>query len=636
MRLLVLLIFSICFTATTLAQDRFTVLEEKLNQAKTTMPGLDEKVQISVTAMSIQDFVQGIALNHSLNVTVDPNVDVKVTNTFKDITAEDIFLYLCKRYDLDITFIGPIMNISKYVAPPVVKEVKASVKKIKVSYDSTANLLSFDLNNDSLELVTREITRVSGKNIVYAPDIGAKVLNGYVQNVPFNSAMDKLAFANELKVTLTADNFYMIEKNVKEKDPKNNNATGQGGGNFANANSPKQVNGLNYKVENGAISLDAMNVPIGDIVNAISGLMGYNYFLFNELKGNATVSIKEATYEDFLAHLFNGTDYTFKKDGNIYLFGDRNLEGLRVSKLVTLKNRTVEKIMDFIPADLKKGVDLKVFEDLNGIILSGSQPRINEIEAFLRTVDLVVPNVYIEVIIVDVRKSNTFSAGVAAGLGTAPTPTTGTVIPFDFTLGAQSINNIITGINGIASVNLGQVTSNFYVKLKALEEQGVLKLRSTPQLATLNGHKAELSIGQTEYYLEIQNNLVQNVNQSNILQSQQYKPVNADLSVSILPQISSDEQITMDIHVKQSSFTERISNTAPPGTINRDFKSLIRVKNGEMIMLGGLEENTRNESGSGLPGISRVPILKWFFGSRLKKKSQNKLTIFIKPVIIYS
>ncbi|MCD6067953.1 MAG: gspD [Bacteroidetes bacterium] len=635
MKLFFLLTLSICLSATALAQDRFTILEEKLNQAKVTMPGLDEKVQIAVNSMTIQDFVQGIALNHNLNVTVDPNVDVKVTNTFKDITAEDIFLYLCKRYDLDITFIGPIMNFSKYVAPPQVIQPKIVTRKIKVSYDSTANLLSFDLNNDSLELVTREITRVSGKNIVYAPDLGNKVLNGFVQNVPFNSAMDKLAFSNELKVTLTADNFYMLEKNAKEKDPKNTNSNNSSG-NFANANSPKQINGLNYKVENGAITLDAMNVPIGDIVNAISALMGYNYFLFNELKGNATVSIKDASFEDFLNHLFNGTDYTFKKDANIYLFGDRNLEGLRVSKLVTLKNRTVEKIMDFIPADLKKGVDLKIFEDLNGIILSGSQPRINEIEAFLRQVDLVVPNVYIEVIIVDVRKSNTFSAGVAAGLGTAPTTTSGTVIPFDFTLGAQSINNLITGINGIASVNLGQVTPNFYIKLKALEEQGVLKLRSTPQLATLNGHKAELSIGQTEYYLEVSNNLVQNVNQSNILQSQQYKPVNADLSVSILPQISSDEQITMDIHVKQSSFTERISNTAPPGTINRDFKSLIRVKNGEMIMLGGLEENTKSESGSGLPGISRIPILKWLFGSRIKKKSQNKLTIFIKPVIIYS
>ncbi len=123
---------------------------------------------------------------------------------------------------------------------------------------------------------------------------------------------------------------------------------------------------------------------------------------------------------------------------------------------------------------------------------------------------------------------------------------------------------------------------------------------------------------------------------TNVLQTQQYKPVNADLSLVINPQVSGDEQITMTINVKQSSFTERISSTAPPGTINRDFQSLIRVKNGEMIMLGGLEENSASSSGSGLPLISRIPVLKWIFGNRTKSKSENKLTIFIKPTIIYS
>ncbi|MCP2937984.1 type II and III secretion system protein, partial [Salmonella enterica subsp. enterica serovar Typhimurium] len=77
-------------------------------------------------------------------------------------------------------------------------------------------------------------------------------------------------------------------------------------------------------------------------------------------------------------------------------------------------------------------------------------------------------------------------------------------------------------------------------------------------------------------------------------------------------------QITMSIGVTQSSFTERISQTAPPGKLNRDFQSMVRVKNGEMIMLGGLEENSTSNSGRGLPLISRVPVLKWIFGSRTR------------------
>jgi type IV pilus assembly protein PilQ len=321
----------------------------------------------------------------------------------------------------------------------------------------------------------------------------------------------------------------------------------------------------------------------------------------------------------------------------VYLIGERNLEGLRQNKLIKLKYRTVDKTLDLIPAELKKGVDLKVFKDLNGIVASGSMIRIQEIENFLIQIDQIVPLVYIEVIIADVRKSNSLSAGISAGLGDKPRTTTGMILPnYEVGLSSTTVNNLIKGLSGFGAINLGSVTPNFYVTLKALEEQGALKIRSTPQIATLNGHAAKLSIGKTEYYLEVQNNLVNTTNvQQNLLQSQQYKPVNADLSISIDPQVSGDEQITMDINVKQSSFTERISNTAPPGTINRDFQSMVRVKNGEMIMLGGLEETSNQNSGSGLPLLSRIPVLKWFFGNNTKRKSENKLTIFIKPTITY-
>ncbi|MGZ4038486.1 MAG: type II secretion system protein GspD, partial [Bacteroidia bacterium] len=538
-------------------------------------------------------------------------------------------------YDLDIAFVGPIMSFSKYLPP--VQAVKAPVRKnLNITYEPTADLLSYDLSNDTLSLVTKEMTMQSGKNIIYAPELSGKVVSGFVKSASFNNALEKLAFANDFKVSLSPDNFFILEKKISSPDPKANSGAGQPLGSLGQTASAKPTNTF-VIVKDGMVSVDAQDQPISDIVNATSKGMGKNYFLFSELKGNATVKITDASYDDFLRLLFNGTDFTFKKEGDIYLFGDRNLEGLRQSKLITLKNRTVAKLMDFIPAELKKGVDLKLFQDLNGIIVSGSQPRINELEAFLRQIDLVVPLVHIEVIIADIRKSNTVSTGISAGLGTKPTPTSGALLPqIDLSLSSTAINNLISGINGLGIINLGNVTPNFYISLKALEQQGVLKLRSTPQIATLNGHEAKLSIGNTEYYLEVQNQLVNNVAvQQNILQSQQYKPINADLSLTIDPQVSGDEQITMTINVKQSSFTERISNTAPPGSINRNFESLVRVKNGEMIMLGGLEENTNSQSGKGLPGISRIPILKWLFGERTKTKSENKLTIFIKPTIIY-
>ncbi|HWY11621.1 MAG TPA: hypothetical protein VN026_09865 [Bacteroidia bacterium] len=617
MRIKYLIIF-ILFIAVTKAQDRFDMLEEKLDQLAKSYPGLNDKVELSVSTVSIQEFIRAISTNNNFNVNVDPTLDIKITDNFKNVTAKEIFMFLCKKYDLDITFVGPIMSVSKYLTP-----VKLAVKKnLNIKYESGADLLSFDLSNDTLSNVTREITKQSDKNIIYSPELSGKLVSGFMQNAPFSSAIEKLAIMNDLKIRVTPDNFYVLEKKKTPQD----------------INKPNLGSGNDIIIKDGLITAEAQNAPILDLVNSISKDLNKDYFFFSDLKGNATVKIKDATYDDFLRLLFNGTDFTFKKEGEIYLFGDRNLEGLRQSKVITLKNRTIDKIMGFIPAELVKGIDIKVFEDLNGIIVSGSQPRINELEAFLKKIDLVVPLVYIEVIIADVRKSNTLSAGISAGIGAKPAnPTTGAVLPqVDLSLNSATINNLISGINGLGIINLGNVTPNFYVTLKAMEEQGVLKVHSTPKIATLNGHEAKLSIGNTEYYLEVQNQIVNTTSiQQNLLQSQQYKPIKADLSVTIHPQVSGDEQITMTINVNQSTFTERISTTAPPGSINRNFESLVRVKNGEMIMLGGLEENTISHSGKGLPGISRIPFLRWIFGNRTKAKSENKLTIFIKPTIIY-
>ena len=87
--------------------------------------------------------------------------------------------------------------------------------------------------------------------------------------------------------------------------------------------------------------------------------------------------------------------------------------------------------------------------------------------------------------------------------------------------------------------------------------------------------------------------------------------------------------------MEQSDFTARISPQAPPGSVSRKFTSMIRVGNEEMVLLGGLEEKGVNDSGSGVPLLSRIPVLKWLFSSRTRSYNKTKLNIFIKPTILY-
>jgi type IV pilus assembly protein PilQ len=619
---------------TTIAQnERFTTIENKLKEIAAITPGLNEKVELSVNGVSIQEFIRGLALTNNLNVSIDANLTTKIYNNFSDVTVSDILLFLVKKYDLDLTFVGNIMSFTQYTAPPlIIPTVKYVPKDIKVSYDKNSNFLSLDLNQDSLAVVAKEITRVSEKNVVFAPDLTNKIVSGYIQNMPFNSAMDKLAFANDLKITPAEDNSYLVEKADAVSPNGQNPAVKSNLNKYSN-----NVSGIDLKSDaSNRLTVEAINAPISDLLAAASKELKINYFLFVEPKGNTSLNIKDENYDEFLNHLFNGTEYSFKKEGEIYLIGERNLEGLRATKVISLKYRTVDKVMDFIPGDLKKGVEIKAFNDQNSLIVCGSQPRIDEIQAFLRDIDRVVPVISIEVMIIDINNTHNVSAGIKAGLGQAPTKTGGDLFPsLDLRLGAGSINSVIDGINGTGIVNLGKVTPNFYVTLQLMEQNGDVKINSTPLLSTLNGNEAKMSIGETRYYSENNTNTI-STQSTTVVQSIVYKPLEAKFSMTINPIVSGDEQITLEIAVTQSIFTNQSGKEGSPfNQTSRDFKSLIRVKNQEMIMLGGLDNDTKSETGSGVPILSRIPVLKWFFGIHTRTKTKSKLTIFIKPTVIY-
>ena len=66
----------------------------------------------------------------------------------------------------------------------------------------------------------------------------------------------------------------------------------------------------------------------------------------------------------------------------------------------------------------------------------------------------------------------------------------------------------------------------------------------------------------------------------------------------------------------------------------RGFNSIVKVKDGEMILLGGIEKNLTEDSSKGLPWIARVPVLRLFCGNVTRTKKTQKLNVFIRPTIV--
>lgn len=302
-----------------------------------------------------------------------------------------------------------------------------------------------------------------------------------------------------------------------------------------------------------------------------------------------------------------------------------------------MRFRTIDDVVEIIPTVLKKDIEIKLFSDLNSLVISGNQTDVEALEDFLNSIDESVPLISIDVMIVDATDKKSRSTGISFGKGVQASGNSyGTLSPgVDVSLGAGKINQLLNAFNGLGLVNLGNVGPNFYANLKLLEEDGAITLRSTPKLSTLNGHKAVLKSGEVKYYRESQVNII---GTQNPLQSESYlwKNVEASFILDMTPIVSADSTITIRIELSQDEFTERDSGdlTAPPGMTKRSFNSIVKVKDGEMILLGGIEKNLTDDSSTGLPWIARVPVLRLFFGNVTKTREVQKLNVFIRPTII--
>jgi len=636
--LLLLLQVNTASAQTPESDERVRRVEERLRNLAIIVPGLNQKVQINLSNVSAQEFLRALAQSNNLNINIDPNLNFKVFNNFTNETALNVLVFLTKEYGLDINLIGSILSVVK-VQEPI---QRIPVKEINASYNTQNKTLSVELNSDTLSKVARKITMVSQKNVVVPNSLLNKTVTAFLADAPFEDALNKIAFANDLKMVKTNDNVYVFEPLAEGEElyinsdkatavrrnpkPLNNMGGNVAPGNFRLSNRVVQGKPL--------ISVDAVNVPIMDLVKNAAEEINASYFLFSNINGNITSRVNDISFDNLLTSVFQGTEYTYKVENGIYLIGDRRVEGLRSHKLLKLQNRSIDTIQNMIPTEWRKGVEIKEFREQNTILLSGSAPQIAEIEAYVKQLDKLVPMVLIEVTLIDVRKGKSIKTGITAGVSDS-VKRGGTVFPgLDYTFGAKSINDLLGRLGRNNSINIGRVTPSFYVKLSALETNSNVEVRSVPKLSTLNGHVANLSIGSTRYYSNKTQNVIPSLTTQTTI-TEQFVPVEANLEVKIRPIVSGDDQVTLNIKVDISDFIGDPPENAPPPTSTSKFESIIRAKNEDMIVLGGLERTETVESGSGVPFLSRIPILKWLFSSRTKSNSKVVTIVFIKPTIIY-
>ena len=468
---------------------RLSVIDFKLTELADSLAlGLGETANFSVVETPIQELLRGVAETHNLNISVDPAVNVKLTNNFTNVPVKDLIMFLCKEYELDIKFVNSIMSFCPFKREEV-KSKPYKKKQLGIEYTSGSDLLTLSLLKDSVRLFAEQLTRTTNKNVILAPGAENLLLSGYIKEMPFEQALDKIAYVNGLKMNKTKDGFYILESLYGEttapvagKSTNTRNKRSQ-----KRAVTPKTQNSgvfVETKIvgQDTLVTVDVVDALIADVIKEASDQLEKSYVFFTEPEGTTTSHVKDIKYRDLLSYLLQTTNHTFKEEDGVYLIGGRNLEGLRRTQLLKLKYRSVKDIDAFIPKEMSEGVDIKVFNELNGLVLSGGTPQIREITEFIKAIDVPVPNILIEVMVVDVKKGHSVKTGIKAFLSDSVPKTNGQIFPgLNLTLSSNSVNNFLQKIGTNGLVNLGQVTPQFYTTLQALEDNNNIDIRSNSQ-----------------------------------------------------------------------------------------------------------------------------------------------------------
>jgi MSHA biogenesis protein MshL len=259
--------------------------------------------------------------------------------------------------------------------------------------------------------------------------------------------------------------------------------------------------------------------------------------------------------------------------------------------------------------------------------------RVDEIDRFLETVHKALyRQVEIEVRIYEVNLNDNYSLGIDWSK-----------INFYGTSGNFGLANIITAPFGgfiakAATTTISFSDGSFDGVLEALQEQGELRVVSQPRVVTLNNQPALIKVATDQPFFT--STVSQGTAGTGNIVTEQVRSVTVGLVLSVTPQISEDGWIMLDVTPIISRLREIVNS--PQETANapvldvKQSSGLVRLKDGEMVIIGGLIQEESSDTERKVPILGDIPFLGRLFKGTYTVKTKSELVIFLSPKIVRS
>lgn len=203
--------------------------------------------------------------------------------------------------------------------------------------------------------------------------------------------------------------------------------------------------------------------------------------------------------------------------------------------------------------------------------------------------------------------------------------------------GATTIDQLASGltlgvVKGTVDV-LGNQIINLGVLARALNDSGKANILSTPNLLTLDNESASILVGQTVPFVTGQYVTSGSDGSANPFQTIEREDIG--LKLNIRPQISEGGTVKLDIYQEVSSIDQASSSSTTGIVTNkRAIDTSVLVDDGQIIVLGGLLEDSVTTTSTGVPGLSSIPILGALFRYDKRERSKKNLMVFLRPYVV--
>lgn len=290
----------------------------------------------------------------------------------------------------------------------------------------------------------------------------------------------------------------------------------------------------------------------------------------------------------------------------------------------------------------------------NSIIITASEPLYRNLRQVIEQLDRRRAQVYIESLIVEVSSTNAAELGIQwqglVGSGNQNVGFGGTNYTNAAGVPGSNIVNLSQNIKGILNpatqstvpippapgLNLGLLSKfngvyGMSALITALATTQGTNILSTPNLITLDNEEARIVVGQNVPIVTGQ--YAQTGSTTTVTPFQTISRQDVGLTLRVRPQISDNGLVKMQIYQEVSSIYNQ--NFASGIILNkRNIESNVLVDDGQIIVLGGLIEDSYSDGSSGVPFLSSIPILGALFRSDSKSRTKTNLLVFIRPYIL--